>query len=81
MSWEDFTSITQGFKKLRGRLCGLNTLFAENFPYPEGVESSIERTTELFYDSDCMAISVKDKAGNVHDFRDSVKSRKQVCGS
>lgn len=69
MSWEDFTSITNGFKKLRERLCGF-PLFGENLPV--GSDSMINKTTELFYDADCMAISVKDKKGKVHDFRDLV---------
>lgn len=69
MSWEDFTTITHGFKKLRERLCGFR-LFAENMHKHD--DSLIYQTTELFYDSDCMALSVKDKNGNIHDYRDLV---------
>lgn len=68
MSWEDFTSLTQGFKTLKSRLCGF-PLFGENRLRDEDV---IYKTTELFYDSDCMALAIKDKKGKEHDFRDMV---------
>lgn len=69
MSWEDFTSITQGFKKLRKRIFQL-PLFGENMHKDE--DSLIYKTTELFYDSDCMTISLKDKHKKLHDFRELV---------
>lgn len=69
MSWEDFTSITKGFKKIRKRLHYL-PLFGENMTNSE--ETLIYRTTELFYDADCMNLAIKDKRGKVHDFRDLV---------
>lgn len=69
MSWEDFTSITQGFKKLRERLCGF-PLFGENMH--KDSDNFIYKTTELFYDSDCMNLAIKDKKGQIHDFRDLV---------
>ncbi len=69
MSWEDFTSITNGFKKIRERLCGF-PLFGENMHRHN--DAKIYKTTELFYDSDCMNLTVKDKKGQVHDYRDLV---------
>lgn len=67
MSWEDFTSITRGLKKIRKRLNGL-PLFGENMS--KGEETLIYRTTELFYDADCINLAIKDKKGKLHDFRD-----------
>ena len=67
MSWEDFKLITDGFKTLRKRLGNL-PLFGENMT--KGEDTLIYRSTELFYDSDCMDIAVKDKKGRLHDFID-----------
>ncbi len=65
MSWEDFTTITRGLKTLRKRFRGLD-IFGENFQISK--EDILYRTTELFYDSDCMNIAVKDKKGKLYDF-------------
>lgn len=65
MSWEDFKLITDGYKKLRKRLGNLQ-LFGENMT--SGDATIIYRSTELFYDSDCMDIAIKDKKGNIYDF-------------
>ena len=65
MSWEDFTTITKGLKTLKKRFLGLD-IFGENIPISK--EDILYRTTELFYDSDCMNIAVKDKKGKVYDF-------------
>lgn len=67
MSWEDFTSITKGFKTIRERLHGLD-IYGENIPVSK--QDPILRVTELFYDSDCMDLAIKDKKGNEHDFID-----------
>lgn len=67
MSWEDFKLITAGYKKLRKRLGNL-PLFGENMTSTP--ETLIYRSTELFYDSDCMDIALKDKKGRLHDFID-----------
>ena len=67
MSWEDFTSITQGFKKIRERLHGLD-IYGENIPVSK--QDPILRVTELYYDSDCMDLVIKDKKGKEHDFID-----------
>lgn len=64
MSWEDFTSITRGYKTLRERFHGLD-LFGEKLPT---WNDPTFKTTELFYDADCMDMSVKDKTGRVYDF-------------
>lgn len=69
MSWEDFRSITDGFKTIRERLCGV-PLFGETMT--SGDDTVLYRSTELFYDADCMALEMKDKDGNIHDFRDMV---------
>ena len=69
MSWEDFTSITKGFKKIRKRLHYL-PIFGENMTHSK--ETLTYRTTELFYDADCMNLAIKDKRGNVYDFMDLV---------
>ena len=69
MSWEDFTTITRGFKTLRKRLGSLPPLFGESLPTSR---EAIYRTTELFYDSDCMNLSIKDKKGRIYDMRDLV---------
>ena len=66
MSWEDFTKITQGFKKFRKRLGDL-PLYGENLP-DLGGNPLIQRSTELFYDADCMNIAIKDKKGKLYDF-------------
>lgn len=68
MSWEDFTTITRGFKELRKRLGNL-PLFGENLPTNK---EPIYTTTELFYDSDCMNIAIKDKKGKIYDMRDLI---------
>lgn len=65
MSWEDFTSITKGFKQLRKRFHNLD-IFGENIPLSK--EELIYRTTEFFYDSDCMDLAIKDRKGVVYDF-------------
>lgn len=67
MSWEDFTKITNGFKKLRQRLHNLD-IYGENNPISRS--DPIYRTTELFYDSDCMDLVIKDKKGKTYDFID-----------
>lgn len=67
MSWEDFTSITQGFKKIRERLHGLD-IYGENIPVSK--EDPILRVTELFYDSDCIDTVIKNKKGKEYDFID-----------
>ena len=63
MSFEDFSSITEGFKTLRKRMFGLD-LFGKNIP----VDEPVYKTTELFYDADCMNIILKDKKGKMYDF-------------
>lgn len=65
MSWEDFTAITQGYKTLRKRFFGLD-IFGKNNPVSQS--HPIYRTTELFYDADCMDLAIKDKKGKVYDF-------------
>ena len=65
MSWEDFKLITDGYKKLRKRLGNL-PLFGENMTSGNG--TLLYRSTELFYDSDCIDIAIKDKKGNIYDF-------------
>lgn len=70
MSWEDFTQITGGFKRLRKRLNNLDiyaTYVHKNSP------DQTYTTTELFYDADCIDIAIKDKKGNFHDFIDLSK--------
>ena len=67
MSWEDFKLITDGYKKLKKRLGNL-PIFGENMLC--GDDTLIYRSTELFYDSDCMDLAIKDKKGNIHDFVD-----------
>lgn len=68
MSWEDFTTITKGFKAFRKRLGDL-PLFGENLP-DLGGNPLIPRSTELFYDADCMNLAIKDKKGKLYDFTD-----------
>lgn len=65
MSYEDFHTITDGFKTLRKRMHGLD-IYAENTSVAQ--EVPIYRTTELFYDADCMDIILKDKKGKEYDF-------------
>lgn len=65
MSWEEFSLITRGYKKLRERFHGLD-LFGENLP----TKDPIFKTTELFYDADCMDLAIRDKSGKVYDFID-----------
>lgn len=67
MSWEDFTDITQGFKELKKRMHGLD-IFGLNNPILQN--DPIYRTTELFYDADCMDLAIKDKKGKIYDFID-----------
>lgn len=65
MSWEDFTRITQGYKKLRERMHGLD-IFGQNNPVAQN--DNVCRVTELYYDADCMDLAIKDKKGKVYDF-------------
>ena len=75
MSFEDFSSIASGFKTLRKRLHGLD-LFGENIP----IDDPIYKTTELFYDADCMNIVLKDKQGKPHDFTElAAKVYNDIC--
>ena len=60
MTYEDFHSITDGFKTLRKRLHNID-IYGENLPYVK--DQIIYRTTELFYDADCMDIALKNKKG------------------
>lgn len=69
MSWEDFKSITDGFRTINERLCGL-PLYGETMT--SGKDTVLYRSTELFYDSDCMALEMKDENGNIHDFTEMV---------
>lgn len=65
MSWEDFTAITRGYKKLRKRLNNID-IFGENFP----CNDDVARSTELFYDTDCIDLVIKNKKGKSFDFID-----------
>jgi len=65
MSYEDFHTITGGFKTLRKRLHGLDIYWSNN---PMAQQERIYKTTELFYDADCMDIVLKDKKGKEYDF-------------
>ena len=67
MSWEDFKLITDGYKKLKKRLGNL-PIFGENMTNDDS--TLIYRSTELFYDADCMDLVIKDKKGRNHDFID-----------
>ena len=67
MSWEDFTSITKGFKTIRKRLHNLD-IFGKNNQISR--DDLIAQTTEFFYDADCMETVIKDKKGNLYDFTD-----------
>lgn len=77
MSWEDFTRITGGFKKLTKRLGGIDIYGTGMTKSPQEV---IYRTTELFYDADCMELALKDKKGNIHDFIDLSKELNDSLG-
>lgn len=65
MSYEDFHTITSGFKTLRERLHGLDIYWTNN---PMSEIQPVYKTTELFYDADCMDIVLKDKKGKEYDF-------------
>lgn len=65
MSWEDFKQITHGFKTLRKRFHNID-IYGENIPGTK--DDPIYHSTELFYDSDCMNLAIKDKKGRVYDF-------------
>lgn len=67
MSWEDFTTITRGFKTIRERMHGLD-IYGQNIPISQ--KEPIYRTTEFFYDSDCMDLTIKNKKGKIFDFTD-----------
>lgn len=69
MSWEDFKSITDGFKTMNERLCGL-PLYGETMT--RGDDTILYRSTELFYDADCMSLELKDKDGNIHDYTEMI---------
>lgn len=58
MSFEDYKTLTDGFKTLRQRL-GFN-------PY----KSCYYPDISLFRDADCLEIELKDKQGNTYDFID-----------
>ena len=65
MSYEDFHKIMDGFKTLRKRLHNID-IYGENFPSASG--DLIFLSTELFYDSDCMDIVLKNNKGKEFDF-------------
>lgn len=65
MSWEDFTTITKGFKEIKKRTLGL-PIFGENISTNE----KTYKVTELYYDADCMDLAIKDKKGKLYDFID-----------
>lgn len=58
MSYEDFKSLTNGYKELNKRL-GFN-IFKEKL-------GDTKKVLVPFYDSDCAEIFIKDKQGNAHD--------------
>ena len=77
MSYEDFHDICDGFKTLRNRLHGLD-IYGENLPLSK--QDPIYRTTELFYDADCLNIILKDKKGKEYDFCDLAKELNESLG-
>ena len=70
MSWEDFTTITNGIKEIRKRLHYL-PIYGENHPVAQ--KEPIYRVTELFYDADCMDLAIKDKHNKTYDFIDMLE--------
>lgn len=70
MSFEDFTTITDGFKTIRERLHGLD-IYGNAIPISK--ESPTYSTTELFFDADCMDIALKDKTGKQHEFPELIE--------
>lgn len=77
MSFEDFSSITNGFKEIRKRLHGLD-IYGNNIPQTDNIP--IFQATELFYDADCMDIILKDKKGIEHDFTELPKILFETMG-
>ncbi|MCM1004426.1 MAG: hypothetical protein NC408_08810 [Candidatus Gastranaerophilales bacterium] len=70
MSWEDFTSITEGIKELNNRL---------GF-YATAPEDNDDAYIAPFHDADCIDIVLKDKLGNEHDFIDISKELSEATG-
>ena len=66
--WEDFDAITDGLKKIRKRSGKLN-LFSENITLNQGEKVS---KNNLFENTDCLNITLKDRKANTYDFRDLV---------
>lgn len=60
MPFETFCDITDGIKQLKERI-GINPLTHKGDPY-----------TDIYYDADCMEISLFDKQGKEHDYMELI---------
>lgn len=77
MSYEDFHTITDGFKTLRKRMHNLD-IYGANIP--QAKQDPIYQVTEIFYDADCMDIIIKDKKGKEYDFIDLATELTEALG-
>lgn len=74
MSWEDFESLTNGFKELNRRLG-----FYISAPKLGGFNGG-ERYITAFHDADCMTLNLVDREGNRHDFIDIANALSESTG-
>lgn len=70
MSWNDFKTLTDGFKELNNRL---------GFPITRDIMDDDPYMTS-FHDADCIDIKLKDNEGNEHDFIDIALRLKDSFG-
>lgn len=68
MSWNDFSSLTDGFEELNKRM-GFSIFHRNNDKHPMSIP---------FHDADCSEILLKDNNGVEHDFIDIAKRFKKV---
>ncbi len=74
MSWEDFESLTNGFKELNSRL-----RFYISAPKLGGFNRG-ERYITAFHDADCMTLNLVDAEGKQHDFIDISNALSESTG-
>lgn len=74
MSWEDFTSLTDGFEELNNRLGFYISNTIKTFKRP------VYKYIVPFHDADCSDLVIRDKNGIEHDFIDIAERIYNSCG-
>ena len=76
MPWEDFVGIMDGIKKLSDRF-KTSVLKPSEYSYPH---TDFEQPMNLFLDTDCMDIVLRDKQGKFHEYPEIVTKLYESTG-